>query len=146
MSASAFDTSVVGTLADLNALYVYVTGVNVVAPVPAEVTTANKTALNLVRRYLDRLGPTGDLGRGLLDGSVALDRWVQIANAQGYALNDVLKTLGDEQYLSRLWQEVVVATGQDVATVVKQGAAGFGAGAGLGLVALAALYLGGKLK
>ena len=134
------------TWAGLKAHHAYVSGVNAVALIAPELRAGNRTRLGLVATTLDRLAINGDLTRSLEAGTISLEKWVSIANVQGGALNDVLKDCGEGNYLSRLWTEVVVETGKDAGTIIRQGAAGFGIGAGVVVAVLVALWLGGKLR
>jgi hypothetical protein len=132
--------------ADLQALRVYALACTATAGVPGpfgwvdeETRTAVGTSLEVVGTYLQRLGPLGDLGQGLVSGDVTPERWAAVANAQGYAINDCLKSLGDSS--GRVWDELVIQTGKDVAQVVKDTAGGFGVGLGAVAAALGAWYL-----
>lgn len=135
-------------LAELRGLYVYaisVNGLSVVSgpfgSVSQETRDGNTAILNLVAKYLDRLGPTGDLGIGVAKGTITAAKWVQIANAQGEALNTVLQNLDDDS--GRFWKEVVIQTGADLGAGVKAALPAAGFGAGLGVVLLLALYFFG---
>lgn len=138
--------TVATTWAALRAHHVYVAGVNAVAPIAPELRAGNRTRLALVATALDRLGINGDLTRSLEAGNISLEKWVAIANVQGGAINDVLKDCDEGNYLSRLWTEVVIETGKDTGEIIRQGAAGFGLGAGVVVAVLVALWLGGKLR
>lgn len=126
--------------AELLALYTYANATNALSVVPGpfgsvpEGTRAgNRAILANVSTYLSRLAVTGDLGQGVFSGAVTPERWYRVANAQGESLNAVLQLLDDES--GRFWKEVVVQTGSDVATIVKDGANGAsGAGIGVGIV------------
>jgi hypothetical protein len=149
MSASDWP-KLASTLAQLESLYSFAGATNamsvasglVLGPfgqVSDETRAGNRAALAVVRSYLDRLGPMGDLGQGVMSESVTVDRWLTIANAQGAGLNDVLSSLGEDA--SRFWKEVVIQTGSDVATITKDVA--FGGGVGVG--AVVALIIAAKV-
>lgn len=117
-------------LARLRAFYAAAVSAVAVAPVAAEARTGLQTSLKQVQKTLVRLSSTGDLGKGLAAGTVTVERWVSIANAQGDALSQVFATIGQENVVGRFWSEVVVPTATDVGTGVKQAALGTGIGFG----------------
>lgn len=132
------------TLASLEVLYSYAGATNALSVVPGpfgvvseETRAGNRAALAVIRRYLDRLGVSGDLGAGVLSGSISVERWLSIANAQGLGCNDVLATMEEDS--GRFWREVVIKTGSDVGTIAKDAALGGGIGVGLVVAAVLAL-------
>ena len=125
----------------LQAFLVAASAANALAPIAEEARSSNRVQLDLVREYLARLGPTGDLGVGLVDGSVAPERWAAIADAQASALTTVMQTIGEENVFERFWGEIVLPTAKDVGDTAK--AAVIGGGISFGVIL--ALFLLAKL-
>lgn len=131
-------TSPSAALVQLQAFYVAVNAANAIAPIAAEARAGNRTRLSVVQTYLARLGPTGELGAGLANGTVTQDRWLSVANVQATELDSIAKGLKEDNLFSRFWGEVVIPTGVDVGTTVKDAAAGTGFGVGVVLAAVIA--------
>lgn len=85
------------------------------APVAEEARSGLRSNLSAVQYWLDRLGPTGELGAGVIAGTVEAWRWVRVANQQGVAIESVLRQCAEENAFTRAWSEIVEPTAAGVA-------------------------------
>lgn len=85
--------------------------------VPEGTRSSLRTTLSVVDGYRSRLDPDGDLGRAVLEGSLPVERWTRILNAQGEALQSVWGSLDSESIGPRLWNEVVIKSGSDLVEI-----------------------------
>jgi len=123
-----------------------------VALVTADQRRAYRDQLAPLRRNVERLGPTGELGRQLLAGTFAPASWAGLANFTGTRLDDLQVDLAAGDLAVRVWKELVVPTAADVAKGVEGTAAAIkDHGPGLakwlvvGLVAYAVAQVAGAL-
>lgn len=91
-----------------------------VAPLTDAQTNGATSVLNSAATWLDRLGPTGDLGLGVIAGTFEVSRWVAIANLQGQQIQDAWKAASPSSTFSNFWADVVVPTAQQTAAGVQQ--------------------------
>lgn len=87
---------------------------------PEGTLSGARTMMAQALRYMERLDLGGDLGDGLVAGTVPLTKWVAVANAQGATLNEVVNLLGEPGLVTRFWDEVVIQTGKDVVRIVEK--------------------------
>lgn len=85
---------------------------------PAEAVRGINTQFTMLGVTLSRLKAGGDLGAGVINGSITPERWATIANEVGRALQDILNQISDNNLVTRFWTEVVVKSGSDVRTGV----------------------------
>lgn len=85
------------------------------APIAEQARSGLRASLAAVGYWLDRLGPTGELGAGVVAGDVEAWRWVRVANQQGLAIEDVMRQCSDELVFARAWSEIVEPTAAGVA-------------------------------
>lgn len=108
-------------LAELDAYYLAtsgaVTAASALGVVPSETINGARAMLRNVDFVRGKLSPSGSLGAGVLDGSVSIERWTNVLNAQGLTLQGIWETLGGESYTRRFWNEVVVKSGGDIVEI-----------------------------
>lgn len=80
------------------------------------------SVLNSAAGWIGRLGPTGDLGLGVINGTFETSRWVAIANAQGAQIQNAWEAASPSNTFSDFWTVVVVPTAQQTADVAQKAA------------------------
>lgn len=84
---------------------------------PTSSASAIGGALAFDQKQVDRLSPSGDLGRAVVAGTLTHSRWVSIAKLTWDDVAAQMKYLGAAMPTwSRVWDEVVTPTASDVAT------------------------------
>lgn len=115
-----------------------------VAPLTAAQENGAKSVLSSVRWWLDRLGPTGELGAGVIAGTFEVSRWVRIANEQGRALQVAWEAISPLGMAERVWSEIVVPTAVEVRDTAASAASAVASATpwvALGLAAVAVIYV-----
>lgn len=109
----------------LRAYYATAWGVVSLAPGATEQQRANgRNLLSTARFWLDRLGPEGETGAGVLAGTVTPERWARVANEQGATMQAAMEAVSPVGLVVEAWESIVVASARDAVEGAKDLAEG----------------------
>ena len=93
-----------------------------VTPIPdAAAREAYDNWLKALSRSISRLSKDGELGAGVIAGTVTPEKWASVANVTGNELVKLMSGLDEDNGITRLWKEVVVPTGESAAAAARFG-------------------------
>lgn len=103
--------------ARLQSFYIDARGFYANADVADEAAAGINNMFAIASANIRKLSADGELGRGVIQGTVTPARWVAVANQVGNTIKTAMQSISESDLYTRAWVEVVVPTAREAKEV-----------------------------